>query len=901
MQKILISIFAVTVLGVIIFVSGVTDNILVHTDQNAEFAQVGEYGYVSTPQRSAENLYLRLLHELNEQTQVLQYQVQELGEAIGIEVSTEPEASALGIPLIPTSLVVKRENHTLALMNWRVPLNSPPIDGFEIWRSEVQGVQGPFNFVLLQNIQAISEVPFYNDGTLLPGKSYAYQVRAYNAAGMSSFTQPAFALALPAPPPGQTVPQAPSNLTAVFLSNRIILNWRDNANNESGFIVERSEIGSTSGFQPIASLLANSVAMNDFNINLIVATQYWYRVLAYNAIGNSGYSNVASATTIPLPPPPPPIPPPPPPQPPPPPPPPAGPGGVVQGTLKQWHKVEVVFNGPNTSESNNPSPFLDYRLEVTFTRPNGTKIVVPGFFNGDGNGNGTGNKWFVRLNPDQAGVWSYSAAFKTGTNIAVSGAAGTSSHFDGASGNFTIQPATGNEPGFFGKGQLQYVGGHYYETKGDGNPSVKNGQNSPENLLGYVGFDNTTAGKNPLHQYAAHATGDYNLDPLSQTECNFFKSGNCKGIIGALNFLAANGVNAIYFLPMNYGGDAYDTHPFVATNIPKSGNGATFDQKTHYDISKLTQWESVFNHADKKGIMLHFILNEAEQDNKDFLDNGTLGNERKLFYRELIARFAHHNGVQWNVSEEFNLGSPLFTGTAVKQFAAYINSLDSYAHGIAVHNASNSNPAQTWISNNFFGDSNLTVASVQHAGGIGNTGGFIESFRTESAKTAVKVIASADEYRSTTATNQAQQRKEILWPSFLSGGGAEWYSSQYDQSLPANGFNFFKQIYNDGGRALTFMAMLPLQNMMPNDNLIVNTISGKQAMAQLGMVYAFYLPSGGNPTINLTAASANDTFTVTWFNPLTGAWQSGGTVQGGANRTLGNAPFSEAAGIVEKL
>ena len=54
---------------------------------------------------------------------------------------------------------------------------------------------------------------------------------------------------------------------------------------------------------------------------------------------------------------------------------------------------------------------------------------------------------------------------------------------------------------------------------------------------------------------------------------------------------------------------------------------------------------------------MHFVLNEAEGPNKLELDNATVGVERLLYYRELCARFGHHNALQWNVSEEFNLSS----------------------------------------------------------------------------------------------------------------------------------------------------------------------------------------------------------------------------------------------------
>ncbi|HSM49163.1 MAG TPA: DUF5060 domain-containing protein, partial [Draconibacterium sp.] len=74
----------------------------------------------------------------------------------------------------------------------------------------------------------------------------------------------------------------------------------------------------------------------------------------------------------------------------------------IEGELKQWHKISLVINGPETSEWAKENPFLDYRLEATFT--NGTKSYnVPGFFAADGKASETsedaGNIWRVNFRP----------------------------------------------------------------------------------------------------------------------------------------------------------------------------------------------------------------------------------------------------------------------------------------------------------------------------------------------------------------------------------------------------------------------------------------------------------------------------------------------------------------------
>ena len=50
---------------------------------------------------------------------------------------------------------------------------------------------------------------------------------------------------------------------------------------------------------------------------------------------------------------------------------------VIQGELMQWHRITLVFNGPQTSEMGAENPFLDYRLDVTFSK-DGQSLRVPG-------------------------------------------------------------------------------------------------------------------------------------------------------------------------------------------------------------------------------------------------------------------------------------------------------------------------------------------------------------------------------------------------------------------------------------------------------------------------------------------------------------------------------------------
>jgi hypothetical protein len=89
-------------------------------------------------------------------------------------------------------------------------------------------------------------------------------------------------------------PNPPSGLTATTASaSQINLAWTDNSANESGFRIERSTDGST--FTPLTTVGAGVTTYS--NAGLTASTLYSYRVLAFNAAGDSAFSNTASATT----------------------------------------------------------------------------------------------------------------------------------------------------------------------------------------------------------------------------------------------------------------------------------------------------------------------------------------------------------------------------------------------------------------------------------------------------------------------------------------------------------------------------------------------------------------------------------------------------------------------------
>jgi len=92
---------------------------------------------------------------------------------------------------------------------------------------------------------------------------------------------------------------SPSNLTAKATSaSKIVLGWKDNSDNETGFKLERKRgncDSANSWAELPASIAADAITYT--NSGLTANTTYSYRLRAYNASRNSDYSNCASAKT----------------------------------------------------------------------------------------------------------------------------------------------------------------------------------------------------------------------------------------------------------------------------------------------------------------------------------------------------------------------------------------------------------------------------------------------------------------------------------------------------------------------------------------------------------------------------------------------------------------------------
>lgn len=548
--------------------------------------------------------------------------------------------------------------------------------------------------------------------------------------------------------------------------------------------------------------------------------------------------------------------------------------GVIDGELKVWHTVTITFNGSNTNEQASDNPFLNYRLNVTFTNGN-TSYVVPGYYAADGNASNTsadsGNKWRVKFTPNKTGTWTYKVSFRKGNNIAVNDDlnAGQPVSFDGETGSFNITQTNKSGSDFRAKGRLNYVGENYLQFEGTGKYYIKGGADSPENFLAFKDFDQTPINK---HHYNPHANDWKNGDPT-------WKGTKGKNIIGALNYLAGKGMNSVYFLTMNVNGDGKDVWPWTSKNA-----------YNRFDCSKLDQWEIVFSHMDKLGLLMHVITQETEND--QLLNGGALGTQRKLYYRELIARFSHHLGLVWNLGEE-NTN----TDAELKAFSKYFKEHDPYKHMVVVHTY----PGQKdKVFTPLLGYQYLDGPSLQ-MGSVNDTHATVIKWLDKSANAGRPWVVNLDEQGPATVGVKPDKddywhddiRKKALWGTLMAGGaGCEWYFGyHYDHDdLDCQDWRSRDHMWDLTRYALEFFQKhLPFTEMSHNDGLTSH--GSDYCFAKPGKVYAIYLPSGG--TTNLNLESYNGTYDVKWYNPRQGGNLQNGTVTtitGFGNKAIGYPP-----------
>lgn len=536
---------------------------------------------------------------------------------------------------------------------------------------------------------------------------------------------------------------------------------------------------------------------------------------------------------------------------------------AISGEQKQWHKVTLTLDGPFAHEQDKePNPFTDYRLIVEFTNGD-TTLNVPGYFAADGNAANTsaesGSKWRAHLAPTKTGTWTYKVSFRSGNDVALSDdpkAGQPVASCDGKTGSFEVAETDKTGRDLRAKGLLQYVGKHHLQFAGTGEFFLKAGADAPENFLAYAEFDgnfkNDGQKDNLIKTWQPHVKDWKDSDPTWQ-------DGNGKGIIGAVNYLASQGMNVFSFLTLNIGGDDRNVFMYPDDKDP-----------FRIDCSRMDQWAIVFEHGNNKGMYLHFKTQEAE--NTALLDEGKLGPQRKLYYRELIARFSHNLALNWNLGEEVGLGFKPKTQDK-KDWAEYFWTHDPYQHHIVIHNGSNHY--------DLLGpDSKLTGFSLQtNQPDFSRVHSQTLNYLRRSVDAGKPWVVACDEPGDaqhslvTDAEDPTHDnaRMNALWGNIMAGGaGVEWYFGYKhpESDLTCQDYRSRANMWTQCRYALEFFAdnKIPFWDMT-NANKLVTT---KEAycLQQKNELFLVYLKKADD-RVGLNV-KPNGQYSIQWFNPRAG-------------------------------
>ena len=575
---------------------------------------------------------------------------------------------------------------------------------------------------------------------------------------------------------------------------------------------------------------------------------------------------------------------------------------AVSGELRQWHKVTLTFNGPQASETDaSPNPFTDYRMTVVFTHESGSpRYEVPGYFAADGDAANTsatsGNKWRVHVSPDKIGKWNWRASFVAGPNVALlpTATGQATAPVDGATGSFDVTATNKAAPDFRARGRLQYVGKHYLRFAGSGEYFQKAGADAPETLLAFEDFDNTKTLKTALHKYEPHVQDWKTGDPS-------WKGGKGKGLIGAVNYLSSKGMNAMSFLPYNAGGDGDNVWPFVDRDDklhydvskldqwrivlrPRAGQGplsalqagGAGERRRYAGCRRWPRWwgwprrggtcrcggtrwswwraacecwsgrawwscacaASRRRRSQGGGGGRGNLMAPVPCAVQVALDCGDTGRERRLYIRELIARYGYELALNWNLGEE-NTQSTVQHRAMIQ----FIHDVDPYDHHVVLHTFPN---LQEEIYQPLLGQTYLTGLSLQNAWNATHqqTARWVRG----SAAAGMPWVVANDEQGSastgvppdpgyqgfTGKDNQGNPvqslhdiRKLTLWGNLMAGGGGVEYYFGYvlpDNDLTMESFRSRDKSWDYARIALNFFRSekIPFWEMTTADVLVGN-------------------------------------------------------------------------------
>lgn len=195
-----------------------------------------------------------------------------------------PVKSAKAAINAPTNLTATAVSISQIDLSWTDNSNNESMFFIERSLSEASG------FIRIKSVPA-NQTTFSNIN-LNPNTTYYYRVQAYPGYDPGSdYSNVAYATTSS----NETAP--PTDLSATAISNtEIKLQWTDNSQNEYGFKIERADC-QTCAYTQIDSVNQNITTYTNSRLPALANPRtFYYRVRAYGTVGDTAYTNIASAT-----------------------------------------------------------------------------------------------------------------------------------------------------------------------------------------------------------------------------------------------------------------------------------------------------------------------------------------------------------------------------------------------------------------------------------------------------------------------------------------------------------------------------------------------------------------------------------------------------------------------------
>jgi len=474
------------------------------------------------------------------------------------------------------------------------------------------------------------------------------------------------------------------------------------------------------------------------------------------------------------------------------------------GEFSKWAPIEIELSGPNTNSEATPNPF-SMLVDVSFRDPKGRTVRVPAFYDGDGKGKPAGQIWKVRFSADEAGKWSFSSS-------------SFNQRLNGYIGTFSV---SGNAPegkGFYRWGRLEYTGtfqnGIRYLKFRDGPYWLKAGCDDPENFLGR----------------ARH------FDTLAER-------------FEAIDYLAEKGVNSIYIMTHNLGGDDKDVWPWLGSSAEIAMTNGGPDAR--FDIPKMHEWRQLFEHMQKAGVVPYIIL-EDDSAWKDY--------DHPRYYREIVARYGDLPAVLFNLGEEHNENYTLKEALGFMQQLAHI---DPFGHPRGIHNVNH--PTVQYVEARHIDFTSIQTKPETPYSHNKLTTNWLDLCTALHRRA---LMVGVDEGR-------PEEKREEWWKTYMGGGVWEVHViPPYERPLSA-----WETVWTELGGTRTFMESLPFWEMNSYNSLVR---SGQAfCLAKPPGIYALYLPEGGEIVVDL---HPDFDYQVSWWNPANGTngeFQHESSISGG--------------------